>query len=214
MRNAIRFLLMLASNLFPLYGLFFLGWSPFNTILIFWFETLIIFLTFQAKLLFRVIKGQWFALFVMFVTVPLIFFIYIHLVISTLIFNGVTQLEWAQVKTILSSALGSISLGIFLVLLNYAYELFYFIKNQEYEPPLSNKSKNARKELNTLYARIFFLQFTVIFGSAVFGITHKPILAVCLLVFIQVVYNCAVFFKSVRKVEPKTDTVLNTGNTF
>lgn len=198
MYKRIHIFLILLSSLFPVYGLFFLGWSPYATVLVFWAETVIMFLFFAAQMIVRIFMRQWVAIAVLFIASQATPFIFIHLFLSTLIFGtNVSELGWHEMIYLITLGLSSVIYGIFIVLIKYISEFFIFIKNREYTKPLSTRKMEA---VSVLFSRIFTMQFTIIFGGAVARLFDNVNLGVSVLVISQTIFNLYSYFKNSKHV--------------
>lgn len=176
MKNKIEWFFILLSNLFPLYGLFFLGWSPYETALVFWVETVVVFIFFLIKVLVRIFNRQWIAIILLLFAHTSLIFIFFHLMLSTLMFGTTgTSLEWGKMFFLISTGISAILPAIVITTLRYALDFIDFILNKEYKNLISRRNQAG---LDKLMIRIFIMQFTIIIGGFIAKITNNPALGI------------------------------------
>jgi hypothetical protein len=196
MNNKINIFVILLSNLFPFYGLFFLGWNPLNVALFFWSETVIIVTFFTIEMLIRLLMGQWFVLFILLMLSGLSTFIFIHLLLSTLMFGtSGYSLDWIKMITIISNSISSIKTGLLIMSARHLLEFITFIKNKNYSQTLSKTDDGG---MSIIFIRIFIMQVTIIFGGIIGKIVNNITLGVSLLILLETIYSLYFYNKQFK----------------
>jgi hypothetical protein len=118
-------LFIIIVNIFPLLGLFYLEWSPFDVLLLFIAETLISLFFFELKVFTKIFKGIFSDLLPAIVIMPaFIFFSFIHITLSWGIFvNHNTIITLNMFSTISAS----IEKNLYWIFLIFLYQSIYFI---------------------------------------------------------------------------------------
>ncbi|MBI3888643.1 hypothetical protein HY311_02520 [Candidatus Nomurabacteria bacterium] len=149
---------------------------------------------FELKAIIRLTRGQFIAFALFFMSIPIFIFSSIHLAIATLMFGtSGLSLQWDEMYRLISVGISAISSGIIIMGVRHLFDFVDFIRNREYDTLLSKQNQGG---MDTLFMRIFFMQFTVIFGGVISKTTHNPVLGVSLLVLLQTIYGISSFLKS------------------
>ncbi len=198
-KNSITFLFILISHLFPLYGLLFLGWSPYQTVIVFNIETLIIIFFFLLEMLVRLIANrELVAIVAMFLVFPLIGFNVIHLALATLMFGtSGYSLTWEQMSLLFYIGFFAIIPGILLMLGRHLYAFIGYITNKSYTKRIP---KHGPPNLLAIFIRIFFMQFTIIFGGVFAKVSGHISWGVSILILLQLLYSLIQFKNYVKRI--------------
>jgi hypothetical protein len=193
-KHKLEILIVLISNLFPLYGLFYLNWSPFNTSLIFIIETLIglFFLEFKIitkafnKIFTDIVPG-------LIIIFPIIIFSTLQTGLSAIMFATTSnQLYWHEIISITYNSIAVLFYGIILIFIRYLSDFIYYIKNKDYL-----KKGSLKKYGTSLTLRLFMMQFTVIIGGMIGRFSNNMTLGVSVLILIQIFLNLKYYFKNI-----------------
>jgi hypothetical protein len=94
-------------------------------------------------MLIRLLMGQWFVLFILLMLSGLSTFIFIHLLLSTLMFGtSGYSLDWIKMITIISNSISSIKTGLLIMSARHLFEFITFIKNKNYQKLRDLKKNN------------------------------------------------------------------------
>lgn len=201
-KNKFETFIVIISNLFPLYGLFFLGWGPFSTSFVFIVETIIILIFFELKIIAEAFNGIFENILPgIILIIPIVIFSAAQLALSTVMFaTPRNQLYWNEIGSIVNIALISIAYGIILIFLRNLIDFFYYLKNKGYT---KDQSQQIENEVGYIGKRIAMMQFTVIFGGGIGKIFSNPTLGVSVLILIQIYLNLKHYF-SITLTQNKT----------
>lgn len=156
-------------------------------------------MVFEAKMIFRVAKGQLIAILAFGMNFSALLFSGVHLALSTLMFaTSGTSLGWGEMWMIIQVAVRTIFSGIIIMGIRHVLEFIDFIRTKEYEKMLS---KNNQGGMDKLWIRIFFMQFTMIFGGVIAKVTNNAVLGVSLLILLQTAYSTHAFLKEKKASE-------------
>jgi hypothetical protein len=188
-----QLVLVIISSLYPLFGLFFLHWSPFATVLMYWTETLIILLFFQAYV--------WSATFLnshsskkkshtRSIVPTVLIFCFLHFWFVVEIFGApidFSSLGPIRMAPIYIHSFVIIGSGILILFVRYLMPFITFIVDKEY----MNVDENWYKENSQqVLKRILLMQVTVIFGGFLLVRTfYNPINAVTGLIILQALFT-------------------------
>lgn len=194
-KNKFEILIILISSLFPLYGLFYLNWSPFNTSLIFIIETIIGLFFFELKVITRALNKIFTDLFSgLIIIFPIIVFSIIQTGLSAIMFaTKGNQLYWSEILSIINNSIAILFYGIVLIFIRYLSDFIYYIKNKDYL-----KTRILEKYGRPLTLRLFIMQFTVIIGGTIGKMINNATLGVSTLILIQIFLNLKYYFSSRR----------------
>ncbi len=203
MKNLITLLFILLTHLFPLYGLLFLGWNPYQTVLVFNIETVIIIFFFLLDMMFRLTTNTWgVALAGIFITLPLIGFNMIHLAVSTLMFGtSGYSLSWENMYFLIYTGVSATASAIFLMFARHAYEFIKLIMHKDYARPIPHEGP---PEAQNLFIRIVFMQFTIVLGGVFAKVSGHASWGVGILVVLQLIYTLAMYKKFLEKQKANT----------
>ncbi len=198
-KKIIPLFFLILSHLFPLYGLLYLGWSPYQTILCFNIETLIIIFFSEIKILTRLITGGISEIVAVIITSFFLiytglFFNLINFVLSTLMF-GTTEysITWQEVKNVFVINFFAIIPSIVFMVIRHFFDFVDFIQRKEYEKKIT---KDGPHGIRNIAIRIFMQQFTIIFGGIFGKVSGHLNWGVGFIVILQFIYSLVLFRKS------------------
>ena len=197
-RNSIAIILLVVSHAFPLYGLLYLGWSPYATVLLFNIETLIITFFFAVDMLMRLGTDEWGkALGSLVVVVPsILFFNAVHFVLSTVMFGAIgNSLTWTTLQSLFALNMMTVIPGLIIMFVNQTYEFFDRIQRQEYKNKIP---RSGPRQMGVIHTRILFMQFTIIFGGFLAKASGHVAWGVSLIIILQFVYSFIMFRKQTQ----------------
>ncbi len=183
MERNLSLLFILLSNLFPLYGLYYLGWSPLNAVLVFSLETICMFLFFETSMIYRIKKGESFAILPLIFVWPTLIFTVFHVFLAVSLF-GLKE-NMGQSTNMLITAYNAISiiwLNIIFIGAQYVYNFIYSVKNKTFSAPLSKRNTGG---MDRIILRIFLMQITLIVGGIVAAISGSKTFGAITLVGLQ-----------------------------
>lgn len=189
---------LILVNLLPIYGVLFLGWSTFEIILMYCFETIIIGVFNVFKMLFAG-NGGWTKV----IFIPFFMFHYNMFAFIQTAFVSIFFAAGLDNKTKVADVLFSdpTSIGWFLFVLAGSH-LVSFIYNYLWRGEY--KDKTVDRLMLSPYGRIVIQQFTVIIGGVLITAFDSPIAMLVLLVVLKTIADLTAHIRAHRKkLEPK-----------
>ncbi|HOX54836.1 MAG: DUF6498-containing protein [Candidatus Omnitrophica bacterium] len=202
---------LIAVNLFPFFGVFFLGWTVFSIIFLYWFENVIVGVFNVARMIFVAAKEPKEHLAKLFI-IP--FFcvhygmftavhgVFVFFLFGMPVFKGQAPNFDLVMATIKNQRLGEAALFIFL---GHAFSFFWnYLLKGEY------RRSNLGLLLFSPYQRIVLLHVSILFGGFLLMALGSPIVGLCLFIFLKIIMDARAHLKEHRKLakqEEKQDNV-------
>lgn len=187
---------LIASCAVPLVGLFFFGWSPFETVFAFLIESILISLLVEYELVHVMFADRRSVgdsiLFFLLVCVHLVIFGALNLMFAVLLFAFKEHSStWAEFFGLIQRALIVTIPSTVMICIG---QLSGFIRTKRYSV---NRFALAKKDALIVFSRSFTLQAVIVVGSFIMNATENAALAVSVLVVIQFIVG----FRRLKKAE-------------
>lgn len=176
---------LIAANLFPVFGVIFLGWEVFLILLLFWMENLVIGLYTILKMAFASpdnVKGSAKASIIPFFCIHYGIFTLVHGVFVFVLFGENLTGEYSLdiVSTWQAALSYQVAWGGLVLLVSHGVSFFHnYIGAGEYK----------KSELKTLmiqpYGRVIILHLTIIFGGFLVMLFGSPVAGLMLLIILK-----------------------------
>lgn len=195
---------LLIANLYPLFGVLFLGWDTFPLLVLFWAENVVVGLFNVARMALAaggtVSTGEKLAL-IPFFCVHYGMFTFVHGIFVFVLFGGMAAEGWESSPGDFSSYLnlGQLALG-FLVL--FASHSVSFVTN--YIQGGEYRQADARMLMMAPYGRVVILHLTIIFGGMLAMALGSPVGALVLLVVLKTVLDLGAHLGEHARLKPST----------
>lgn len=203
---------LIAVNLFPFFGIFFLGWTVFSIIFLYWFENIIVGVFNVGRMIFCAVKdpkeniGKLFLIpffcahYGMFTAVHGVFVIFLFGMPE---FKGTAPNFELVMSLIQKQRISEAALFIFL---SHAFSFFWnYLKKGEF------RRANLGLLLFSPYQRIVLLHVSILFGGFLLMALGSPLLGLCLFIFLKIIMDVRAHLKEHRKLakqEEKRDNIL------